>query len=112
MVGVPIAFISGERLEDLEPFHPDRRVARAGDGRRAVADRKAEAAIDQTTRTAGREIRSNDFTLEFRDQLRTVRKVGPLEQILGMLPGMGSVKALAENKPDEADVAVEAIVAR
>jgi len=57
-------------------------------------------------------IRANEFTLEdFRDQLKTIKKMGPLEQVLGMLPGMGNLKALAENKPDEKQVErVEAII--
>jgi signal recognition particle subunit SRP54 len=57
-------------------------------------------------------IRTNEFTLEdFRDQLKTIRKMGPLEQIMGMLPGMGQIKALAEHKPDEKQIdRVEAII--
>src|SRR5439155_19228143 len=52
------------------------------------------------------------FTVDdFRDQLRTIRKMGPLEQIMGMLPGMGNLKALSENKPDEKQMSrVEAII--
>jgi signal recognition particle subunit SRP54 len=74
---------------------------------------KAEAAITQEDAERLEEkIRSNEFTLEdFRDQLKTIRKMGPLESILGMLPGMGNLKALAENKPDEKQVSrVEAII--
>jgi signal recognition particle subunit SRP54 len=74
---------------------------------------KAEAAIDaDEAERLEAKIRSNDFTLEdFRDQLRTIKKMGPLEQIIGMLPGMGNIKELAENKPDEKQMArVEAII--
>jgi len=74
---------------------------------------KAEAAITQEDAERLEEkIRSNEFTLEdFRDQLKTIRKMGPLESILGMLPGMGNLKALAENKPDEKQVSrIEAII--
>jgi signal recognition particle subunit SRP54 len=115
VVGVPIAFVgSGERLEDLEPFHPDRVVSRVlGMGDVLSLIEKAEAAIDQDdAERLEAKIRSNDFTLEdFRDQLNTIKKMGPIEQILGMLPGMGNVKALAENKPDEKQLArVEAII--
>ena len=116
VVGVPIAFVgSGERLEDLEPFHPDRVVSRVlGMGDVLSLIEKAEAAIDVGGRGEARSRRSgaNEFTLEdFRDQLQTIRKMGPLEQILGMLPGMGNLKALAENKPDEKQMArVEAII--
>jgi signal recognition particle subunit SRP54 len=115
VVGVPIAFVgSGERLEDLEPFRPERIVSRVlGMGDVLSLIEKAEAAIDQgDAERLEAKIRSNEFTLEdFRDQLRTIRKMGPLEQILGMLPGLGNLKALAENKPDEKQMGrVEAII--
>src|SRR4249919_170861 len=115
VVGVPIAFVgSGERLEDLEPFHPDRVVSRVlGMGDVLSLIERAEAAIDQEDAAKlEQKIRSNEFTLEdFRDQLKTIRKMGPLEQIVGMLPGMGSVKALAENKPDDKQIGrIEAII--
>jgi signal recognition particle subunit SRP54 len=115
VVGVPIAFVgSGERLEDLEPFHPDRVVSRVlGMGDVLSLIERAEAAIDQEDAAKlEQKIRANEFTLEdFRDQLRTIRKMGPLEQILGMLPGMGNLKALSENKPDDKALnRIEAII--
>ena len=115
VVGVPIAFVgSGEHLEDLEPFHPDRVVSRVlGMGDVLSLIEKAEAAINQDDAERLEEkIRSNEFTLEdFRDQLKTIKKMGPLEHIMVMLPGMGNIKALAENKPDEGQIErVEAII--
>jgi signal recognition particle subunit SRP54 len=115
VVGVPIAFVgSGERLEDLEPFHPERVVSRVlGMGDVLSLIERAEAAIDQDDAERLEEkIRANEFTLgDFRDQLRTIRKMGPLEQIMGMLPGMSNIKALAENKPDEKQMSrIEAII--
>jgi signal recognition particle subunit SRP54 len=115
VVGVPIAFVgSGERLEDLEPFHPERVVSRVlGMGDVMSLIERAEAAIDvEDAEKLEEKIRANEFTLEdFRDQLRAIKKMGPLEQILGMLPGMGNLKALTENKPDEKQVErVEAII--
>jgi signal recognition particle subunit SRP54 len=115
VVGVPIAFVgSGERLEDLEPFHPERIVSRVlGMGDVLSLIEKAEAAIDhEDAERLEQKIRANEFTLEdFRDQLKTIRKMGPLESILGMIPGMGNLKALAENKPDEKQISrVEAII--
>jgi signal recognition particle subunit SRP54 len=115
VVGVPIAFVgSGERLEDLEPFHPDRIVSRVlGMGDVLSLIERAEAAIDRDDAEKLEEkIRANEFTLEdFRDQLKTIRKMGPLEQIMGMLPGLGGMKGLAENKPDEKQISrVEAII--
>jgi signal recognition particle subunit SRP54 len=115
VVGVPIAFAgSGERLEDLEPFHPDRFVSRVlGMGDVLSLIERAEAAIDRDdAERLEAKIRSNEFTLEdFRDQLKTIKKMGPLEQILGMLPGMGHLKELADNKPDDKQVGrIEAII--
>jgi signal recognition particle subunit SRP54 len=114
VVGVPIAFVgSGERLEDLEPFHPDRVVSRMlGMGDVLSLIERAEAAIDQQDAARLEEkIRANEFTLEdFRDQLRTIRKMGPLEQIIGMIPGLNQVAGKAE-KPDEKQMGrIEAIV--
>jgi signal recognition particle subunit SRP54 len=74
---------------------------------------KAEAAIDVAdAQKLEQKLRQNDFTLEdFREQLRTIRKMGPLESILGMLPGMGNLKQLADQKPDEKQLnRVEAII--
>jgi signal recognition particle subunit SRP54 len=74
---------------------------------------RAEAAIDEgEAQKLEQKIRKGGFTLEdFRDQLRTLRKMGPLEQILGMLPGMGNVKELAAQKPDERQLKrIEAII--
>jgi signal recognition particle subunit SRP54 len=115
VVGVPIAFAgNGERLEDFEPFYPERVVSRVlGMGDVLSLIERAEAAIDQgDAERLEAKIRANDFTLDdFRDQLRTIRKMGPLEQIMGMLPGMGNMKALAENKPDDKQMSrVEAII--
>ena len=115
VVGVPIAFIgSGERLEDLEPFHSERVVSRVlGMGDVLSLIERAEAVIDrEQAQRLEQKIRLNEFTLEdFRDQLRTVRKMGPLEQIIGMIPGMSDVKALAEHEPDEKQLGrTEAII--
>ena len=100
---MPIAFVgSGERLEDLEQFHPDRLVSRLlGMGDVLSLIERAEQAIDDRGREKLEEkLRIDDFTLEdFRDQLRTIKKMGPLEQILGMIPGMGNIKQLAQQKP-------------
>jgi signal recognition particle subunit SRP54 len=115
VVGVPIAFVgSGERLEDLELFHPDRIVSRLlGMGDVLSLIEKAEQAIDQSEAEQLEEkLRKNQFTLDdFRSQLKTIRRMGPLESVLGMIPGLGNVKQLAENKPDETQMSrVEAII--
>jgi signal recognition particle subunit SRP54 len=117
VVGVPIAFVgSGERLQDLEPFHADRVVSRVlGMGDVLSLIEKAEEAVSmEDAAKLEQKIRRDEFTLEdFRDQLRTIRKMGPIEQILGMLPGMGAIKELKQQKEqvDEKQMLrVEAII--
>jgi signal recognition particle subunit SRP54 len=115
VVGVPIAFVgSGERLEDLELFHPDRIVSRMlGMGDVLSLIEKAEQAIDQDEAEQLEEkLRKNAFTLDdFRKQLKTIRRMGPLESVLGMLPGMGNLKLTGENRPDEKQMGrIEAII--
>ncbi|HEY0873255.1 MAG TPA: signal recognition particle protein [Vicinamibacterales bacterium] len=117
VVGVPIAFVgSGERLQDLEPFHPDRVVSRVlGMGDVLSLIEKAEEAVSlEDAEKLEEKIRKNAFTLEdFRDQLRTIKKMGPIEQILGMLPGMGNLKEMAaarEQVDDKQLARVEAII--
>ena len=105
VVGVPIAFVgSGERLDDLELFHPDRIVSRMlGMGDVLSLIEKAEQAIEKDeAEELEQKLRRNEFTLDdFRKQLKTIRKMGPLESVLGMIPGLGNLKQLADNKPDE-----------
>jgi signal recognition particle subunit SRP54 len=117
VVGVPIAFVgSGERLQDLEPFHPDRVVSRVlGMGDVLSLIEKAEEAVSiEDAEKLEEKIRKNAFTLEdFRDQLRTIKKMGPIEQIIGMLPGMGNLKQMsaAREQVDDKQLArVEAII--
>jgi signal recognition particle subunit SRP54 len=115
VVGVPVAFIgSGETLDDLELFHPDRIVSRMlGMGDVLSLIEKAEAALDEgEAEKLEEKLRKNQFTLDdFRSQLKTIRRMGPLESVLGMIPGMGQIKELAENKPDEKQLKrVEAII--
>jgi signal recognition particle subunit SRP54 len=115
VVGVPIAFVgSGEQIEDLELFHPDRIVSRMlGMGDVLSLIEKAEQAIDEGEAAQLEEkLRKNEFTLDdFRKQLKTIRRMGPLESILGMIPGLGNLKQLADNKPDEKQMGrVEAII--
>jgi signal recognition particle subunit SRP54 len=116
VVGVPIAFAgSGEKLDDLEAFHPDRVVSRIlGLGDVLTLIEKAERAIDQDQAIAlERKIRENDFTLDdFRDQLGAIKKMGPLDSLLGMLPGMGNIKqAMPEGVDERKLLQVEAIIA-
>jgi signal recognition particle subunit SRP54 len=115
VVGVPIAFVGiGERLEDLEPFQSDRLVSRLlGMGDVLSLIERAEQVVDHDEAVRlEQKLRGDDFTLEdFLAQLKTLRKMGPLEQVLGMLPGMGNLNQLGEAKPDEAQLnGVEAII--
>ena len=99
VVGVPIAFAGvGERLQDLEPFHADRLVSRMlGMGDVLSLIERAEEAIDESEREElAAKTRLDDFTLEaFRDQIRALKKMGPLEQVMGMIPGLGAIKEAA-----------------
>jgi signal recognition particle subunit SRP54 len=115
VVGVPIAFTgSGERLEDLEAFHPDRVVSRVlGMGDVLSLIEKAESVVTQEDAAKlEQKILDNDFTLEdFREQLQTIKRMGPIENILGMLPGMGQIKQQMQGKIDDKQMAhVEAII--
>ena len=115
VVGVPVAFIgSGETLEDLELFHPDRIVSRMlGMGDVLSLIEKAESALEEgEAEKLEEKLRKNQFTLDdFRSQLKTIKRMGPLESVLGMIPGMGQMKELAQNKPDEKQLGrVEAII--
>ena len=74
---------------------------------------KAEQAMDEgEAEKLEEKLRKNQFTLDdFRKQLKTIKRMGPLESVLGMIPGMGSMKQLAQNKPDEKQLGrVEAII--
>jgi signal recognition particle subunit SRP54 len=115
VVGVPIAFVgSGERLEDLEQFYPDRLVSRLlGMGDVLSLIERAEQAIDiEEAQKLEEKVRKDEFTLEdFRDQLHAIKKMGPLEQIIGMMPGMGNMKQLAQQKPDDKQIdRIEAMI--
>ncbi|HEY8549972.1 MAG TPA: signal recognition particle protein [Vicinamibacterales bacterium] len=114
VVGVPIAFAgSGERLENLEPFHPDRIVSRIlGMGDVLTLIEKAEQVVDEEdAQRLEEKLRKDQFTLEdFRDQLRTIRKMGPLESLIGMIPGMGNMKQAMGAVDERHVLRVEAII--
>ncbi|MBM3320190.1 MAG: signal recognition particle protein [Candidatus Eisenbacteria bacterium] len=91
VTGKPVKLIgTGEGIDALEDFHPERMAQRIlGMGDVLTLVEKAEAAVDEEkARDLARKLRERSFTLEdFAEQLRSVRKMGPLDQILGMLPG-------------------------
>ncbi len=90
VTGRPIAFVGvGEKTDALEPFHPDRLASRIlGMGDVLSLVEKAQAVVDQTkAEDLARKLREDSFSLEdFREQLKQLRQMGPLDQILGMLP--------------------------
>ena len=111
----PIKFIGvGEKLDALEAFHPDRMASRIlgmGDVLSLIEKAQTEFDEDEAKRLQDR-IKKREFDLEdFREQLKQVKKLGSLEQILGMLPGMGQLKQLKKVKPDERElVKIEAMI--
>ncbi len=114
-VGKPIRYVgTGEKLSDLELFHPDRMASRMlGMGDIVSLVEKAQETIDheEAEATAAKLVKGQ-FTLEdFVSQLRQVKKMGPLENVIGMLPGAGKLKDMAGAMPSEQDVAhLEAII--
>ena len=114
VTGTPLKYVGmGEKLEDLEPFHPDRMASRIlGMGDVLSLIEKAESAFDEAeARALEKKMRDNDFTLEdFLQQMQQIKKMGPLKNVLGMLPGL-SQAGIDENQIDEkAMVYAEAIV--
>jgi signal recognition particle subunit SRP54 len=93
VTGAPVKFVgTGEKYDALEAFFPDRIVSRViGMGDMLTLIERAEQAIDhKKAAELERKLRRSEFTLgDFRDQLKQVRKMGPLEQVLGMLPKIG-----------------------
>lgn len=105
VTGCPIKFAGmGEKLDALEPFHPDRMASRIlGMGDVLSLIEKAESSINlEEAQAMEKKLRKENFTLDdFLEQLQQVKKLGPLDQILGMLPGMGNLKKLKDVEIDE-----------
>jgi signal recognition particle subunit SRP54 len=115
VTGQPIKFIGvGEKYDALEVFHPDRIVGRIlGMGDVLSLIEKAEQAIDkQQALEVQRKIVTDTFTLEdFRDQLRQMRKLGPVNEMLGMLPKVGIFKDAGKARVEDKElVHIEAII--
>lgn len=113
VLGVPIKFIgTGEKIENLEPFYPDRiaqRILGLGDIQTLIE--KMQAAIEEDkAKQMAEKIMNAEFTLEdLRDQVRMIRNLGPMEQILKMIPGVGS--KIKDLKVDEKQfIKIEAII--
>src|SRR5688572_24951511 len=115
VTGQPVKFVgTGEKYDALELFHPDRLVSRMiGMGDILSLIEKAEEVVDKKKAAELEEkIRKDSFTLEdFRDQLKQIRKLGALDQILGMLPSIGPFKDMQKAKVDENELTrIEAII--
>ncbi|GBG09565.1 signal recognition particle protein [Paenibacillus sp. MY03] len=116
VTGRPIKFAAmGEKIDSLEPFHPERMASRIlGMGDMLSLIEKAQSNIDaEKAAEMERKMRTAEFTFDdFLEQMEQVRKLGPLDQIMDMLPGMGKMKgAMKDMKVDEKQIGrVEAIV--
>jgi signal recognition particle subunit SRP54 len=116
VTGAPVKFVGlGEKYDALEGFYPERIVSRVlGMGDIMSLIERAEQAVDKKAAAElERKLRTEGFTLEdFRDQLKQIRKMGPLEQLVDMLPKVGPLQALPKDaKVDEGKLKqVEAII--
>ena len=115
ITGKPIKFIGvGEKLSELEPFHPDRLASSIlGMGDVLTLIEKAQDAVDEKKAAElEKKLRKSQFTLEdFRDQMVQIRKMGSLGDIMKMIPGMGKLKQMKNLDVDEKEfVRIEAII--
>jgi len=115
ITGKPIKFIGvGEKLNELEPFHPDRLASSIlGMGDVLTLIEKAQDAVDQKKAVElEQKLRKSQFTLEdFRDQMIQIRKMGSLSDLIKMIPGMGKLKQMKNLEVDEKElVRIEAII--
>jgi signal recognition particle subunit SRP54 len=115
VTGVPIKFLSvGEKVDALEVFHPDRLASRIlGMGDVLSLIEKAEMAIDQDeAQKVAEKLLDGDFTLEdFLDQLQQIKKMGPLSQLMEMVPGFrGVTKEVTPEMTDREMRKIEAVI--
>jgi signal recognition particle subunit SRP54 len=115
VVDRPIKFVGvGEKLEAFESFYPDRMASRIlGQGDMLTLIEKAQQTFDQAEAEAlVKKLRQDEFTLEdFQAQIRQFKKIGSLEQVLGMIPGLGKLKQLKDFRPEEDELKkIEAII--
>ncbi|KXH79956.1 signal recognition particle protein [Sporosarcina sp. HYO08] len=115
VTGKPIKFVGmGEKMDALEPFHPERMASRIlGMGDVMTLIEKAQANVDEEkAKELEQKFRTQTFTLDdFLDQLQQVKKMGPLDEILKMMPGMNKIKGLENAKVDESQMGrVEAVI--
>ncbi len=108
VTGKPIKFVGmGEKVDAIEVFHPERMASRIlGMGDILTLVEKAQFAVDEKeARELEKKIRQDSFSLEdFRNQLMQIKKMGSLKDMLGMIPGLGKMKALKNVEPDEKEL--------
>ena len=108
VTGKPIKFVGvGEKVDAIEVFHPDRMASRIlGMGDILTLVEKAQVAVDEKeARELEKKIRQDSFSLEdFRNQLTQIKKMGSIKDMLGMIPGLGKMKALKNVEPDEKEL--------
>jgi signal recognition particle subunit SRP54 len=115
VTGVPVKFLgTGERTDGLEPFHPDRlagRILGMGDVLTLV-ERAQETYDEREAEKLAEKLRRNTFTLDdFLEQMQQIKKMGPVSQILEMLPGMGGLAKEAQSAVDRGEMKrLEAII--
>jgi len=115
VTGKPIKFIGvGEKLDALEPFHPERMASRIlGMGDVISLVEKAQEVFDESqARELEKKLRKDEFTLEdFRDQLKQLKKLGSIESVLGMVPGLNKFKGAIDFSEAEKEIRrTEAII--
>lgn len=115
ITGKPIKFFGvGEKLNDLEPFHPDRLASSIlGMGDVLTLIEKAQETVDEKQAAElEKKLRKSQFTLEdFRDQMVQIRKMGSIGDLMKMIPGMGKLKQMKNLDVDEREfVRIEAII--
>lgn len=115
VTGCPIYFAGvGERIEDLEPFHPQRIASRIlGMGDVLSLIEKVQDKVDvEAAKGLEKKVRRGDFNLvDFQDQLKQIRRMGSLSQLLELLPGASRMPGLAEMAPDENELRrIDAII--
>ncbi len=115
ITGKPIKFVGvGEKLKDLESFHPDRMASQIlGMGDVLSLIEKAQGVVDEKEAAKlEKKLRKNEFTLEdFRDQMVQIKKMGSMTDILKMIPGIGKIKQFKNLEVDEKEfVKIEAII--
>lgn len=114
VTGKPLKFVGlGEKLDALEPFHPDRMASRIlGMGDVLSLIEKAQEAVDhEEALKLAKKLKKNSFDLDdFRNQLKQVKKLGGIEQIMGMIPGMGKMKVPDAQVNEKELIKVDAII--